>query len=1090
MGFQGYIRYPTIFGDAVVFTAEDDLWRVGAEGGRAERLTAGVAEASNAHFAPDGAHIAFTGRDEGPTETYVMPADGGSATRLTYQGARSAVVGWRPDGSAILYAGAGQQASLRFTVLFAVSPEGGEPEQLPYGIAHSIAFGPHGAVALGRNTADPARWKRYRGGTAGYLWVDASGSGDFKRLPDFNTNIGRPCWVGERIYFVSDHEGIGNVYSFLPTGEDLRRHTNQTEFYARGLATDGKRLVYHAGGDLYLLDPDATEGRRLHVELTGTRTHRARKFVPAGQYLDSFAPHPEGHALAVTTRGKAFTFGNWDGSVLQHGAADGTRYRLLTWLHGGKRLAAIADDGTEPRLAVLTADGSDPDRVLDGVDVGTALELRASPTAEQVALVNHRNEVMLVDVAAGTARVLDRSAFARSETSPLEALHEMRGIAWSPDGRWLAYTFAISASQTAIKVAEVATGATQQMTKPVLHDFNPAFDPGGKYLYFISARDFDPVAEQLQMDWGFPRGIRPYLVTLRRDLASPFVPVPEPPKSAAAEQLEKAEGEEKTAAPAPVAIDFEDIATRIVAFPVPEGRYGRVQGTDEGIVFSSFPVEGTRNKDWRSQTPEANGALEGYHFESYKHERLIDGISDFEVTPNGKTLVYRAADRLRVLKAGEKPKGQEQAEGEAAQKPGRESGWVEFDRVKVAVMPAAEWRQMLGEAWRLQREQFHSPRITVAGWERVRERYAPLVDRIGSRADLSDLFWEMQGELGSSHAYELGGEYRPHPEYNQGFLGVDWRVDPASGRYAIARIVRGDPWDQEATSPLLAPGVNAGVGDAILAVDGQRVTPERGPQQLLVNRAGVQVALLIQPAGGGQSRNITVRTLKSENAARYRDWVEANRQKVRAATGGRVGYLHIPDMGENGFAEFHRQYLAEYDQDALIVDVRWNGGGIVSSLLLEKLMRPRLGYSYPRYGASAPYFYDSPRGPLVALTDENAGSDGDIFSHAFKMIGLGPLVGMRTWGGVVGIEPYLPLADGTVTTQPEFAFWFNDVGWGVENYGTDPTIEVPYPPQAYIAGADPQLERAIAEAQRLMAERSTATPTPERPPFRIYPIQE
>jgi tricorn protease len=1088
---QGYIRFPTIHGDHIVFTAEDDLWSVSASGGRAERLTAGVAEATHARFSSDGQLLAFAGREEGPAEVYVMPAAGGEARRLTFQGGNAAILGWRAaadaapagwraDGSAILYVSPAGQPSPRMRVLQQISPSGGEPSTLPYGPAHSIAFGPRGALVLGRNTADPARWKRYRGGTAGYFWIDPTGDGEFRRLIDLRGNLASPCWVGDRIYFISDHEGTGSVYSCLPSGEDLRRHTAPGEYYARWLSTDGRRLVYHAGGDLYLLEPDAQDGVRLEVTLPANRPQRARKFVPAGKYMDAWAPHPQGHSVALSTRGKVFGMGNWEGAVLQHGEADGPRYRLVRWLADGKRLVAL-HDGREARLVVLSADGSAPDRLLDRLDIGHVTQMRASPVGEQVLLRNHRLEIVLVDLAAETARVLDRSPYDRE--SDLRRTH---GLAWAPDGQWVAYSSRINGQQTVIKLCHIPTGDVHVVTEPVLYDVEPAFDPQGRYLYFIGARDFDPVTDYAQFEWSFPRIQRPYLIALRRDLRSPFTPEPEAPRAELEEKLEVVRQEDEQAEarrrqPAPVRVDLEGITERIVAFPVPAGRYGRVQGTAEGVVFTSFPLEGTLEEHQHPFVPEAKGTLEGYSFETHKQERLAEGISDFEVSLDGKTLLYRAGERLRSIKAGEKaPEGQSPEAG----KPGRESGWIDLGRVKVSVRPESEWRQMFGEAWRLQREQFWTADMGGVDWRRVYERYVPLLERVGSRAELSDLMWEMQGELGSSHAYEAGGEYRERPQYRQGFLGVDWRFEPSSGRYQIARIVRGDPWDAEARSPLLAPGTNVAGGDAVLAIDGQRVTPERGPQQLLVNQAGQEVQLLIAPADGSAQRTVTVRAIADEFPARYRDWVEAKRRAVREATGGRVGYLHVPDMMYRGFAEFHRSFLAEYDRDGLIVDVRWNSGGMVSGLLLEKLARRRIGYDFQRWGSPTPYFAESPRGPLVAVTDENAGSDGDIFSHVFKLLGLGPLIGKRTWGGVVGIDPYIPLADGTETTQPEFAFWFQDVGWGVENYGTDPTIEVDYPPQDYARGVDPQLDRAIAEALRLLAERDVATPTPGPRPDR------
>jgi tricorn protease len=964
---------------------------------------------------------------------------------------------------------------------------------LPFGVANAIAYGPGNALVLGRHIAEPALWKRYRGGTVGHLWVDSDGSRQFKRLPGFNTNVSSPCWIGDRIYFISDHEGIGNVYSCLPSGEDLQRHTSHEDYYARNLSTDGERLVYHAGGELYLLDsPSATAGRHLEVELTGTRTQRARKFVPASKYLDTWSLHPQGNWVALTARGKACTLGTFEGPVLQLGDPDTIRYRLLSWLADGQRLVGIADDGGEPRLVVFNSvTGTELPRVLEDLDIGTVAELRPSPVEDKVVLLNHRCEVLLVDLAAETLTVIDRSEYARSEVAS-----HVRGSAWSPDGRWIAYAYTIGRQQTAIKIYNVATGDSEQVTDPILHDTRPAFDPDGRYLYFLSAREFEPVTDNLHFGWSFPKGVRPYLVTLQRDLRSPFAPEPatitgsstaamtSDTSPAAAAQSEATSSSPPSAeANRPIVrIDFEGIRSRIVAFPVPEGRYGRVQGTQTGVVYSSFPVESARKEE---QGPGATGTLESYHFEQHKSERLVDDLSDFEVNSRGTMLIYRASDRLRVVKAGEKPP---HPEGEAQNKPGRESGWLDLDRVQVSVRPEAEWRQMFGEAWRLQREQFWNPDMSGIDWQAMYNRYFRLLDRIGSRSELSDLFWEMQGELGTSHAYEYGGEYRPRPQYRQGLLGADWRFESEEQRYIISHLVQGDAWNTEATSPLLAPGVNVQVGDALLAINGQPLSRELNPGHLLVNQADCEVELLIQPKDGGGRRTAVVRALGSEVPARYREWVEGNRRAVHEASGGKAGYIHIPDMGNDGFAEFHRSYLMEYDHEGLIVDVRWNGGGINSSLVLETLMRPRIGYSFQRWGKPEPYLFESRRGPMVALTDENAGSDGDMFCHAFKLLKLGPLIGKRTWGGVIGYNDFVfPLADGTVTTQPEFSGWFTDVGWGLENYGAEPTIEVDYPPQAYMAHEDPQLDRAITEVLRLMAERPSGAGEPGPRPDLAFP---
>ena len=1078
--FPGYVRFPTIAGETIVFTAEDDLWRINAAGGRAERLTAGVAAATHARFSPDGQQLAFVGRDEGPNEVYVMPAAGGLAERLTFQGGNPTIAGWRPDGSMILYASSSRQPSPRWRMLSAIAPSGGEPIALPYGIANAITFGPNGTVVLGRHLGEPANWKRYRGGTAGEFWIDSASNGEFRALLKMATNLASPCWVGDRLFFLSDHEGMGNVWSCTVTGEDLRRHTQQKEYYARGLTTDGKRLVFHAGGDLFVIDPASNNVAQVVVDLPSSQQQRTRKFVPAGQLLDNAALSPDGKAVALTTRGKAFSMSNWEGAVIQHGERDGVRYRNIAWLADGKRLVGTADDGTAQRLAVFSADGALPPKVLDQLDIGHVRELRAAPVGESVLILNHRSDILLVDLATETLRVLDHSDFGRGEDMVV-----MDGIAWAPDAAWVAYAFGINKQQTAIKICRIETGETFQVTEPVRRDSRPAFDPAGRYLYFLSGRTFDPVQDNLHFDFSFPKGIKPYLITLRKDLPSPFVPSVKAEEKKEEEkditETDKADGpviKEKDEAPKPVQVDLDGITNRILAFPVGEGLYDRVQGTKDGAIFSYHSVTGTRNVDWTAVMAPAHQSVDYYSFDTWKVERLIDAASDFAITADGKTLLYQAMERLRVMKAGDKTPPPE--------KSGRESGWLDLSRVKVALRLEAEWRQMFDEAWRLQREQFWVADMGGVDWQRMHDRYAPLLARITTRGELSDVIWELQGELGSSHAYEIGGEYRPHPNYRQGYLGVDWQFEAATGAYTITRIVRGDPWDRDATSPLLTPGVNISVGDAVVAINGQAVSATQGPQQLLVNLAKQEVQLVIRPADNGELRTVTVRALPQEYDVRYRDWVEGNRAKVHAATDGRVGYVHIPDMGADGFAEFHRSYLAEYDRDGLIVDVRWNGGGNVSGLVLEKLARRRLGYSFQRWGTPTPYFQESPRGPLVALTDENAGSDGDIFSHAFKMLNLGPLVGKRTWGGVVGISPETALADGTLTTQPEFSFWFNDVGWGVENYGTDPTIEVDFPPQAYAQGTDPQLERAIAEAQHLLVDRSAPNPQPNERPHRGF----
>ena len=1056
---QGYYRHPTLFKDRVVFVCEDNLWTVPAPGGVARQLTSNPGRVSTPAFSPDGTLLAFSGRDEGTNDVYVMPSEGGEAKRLTYSGAQ--VTGWTPEGDIVYFSSTGQAFGSQ-NYLYALSPKGGEAARLPTGPAVSLSYGPDGRRVIGRNTRDLARWKRYRGGTAGELWVDTKGSGDWQELIDLGANAAAPLWLGERIYFVSDHEGTGNLYSCTPSGEDLQRHTQHDDFYVRYPATDGKRIVYHAGAELYLFEPSSNAPQQIPITFHSSRPERKRKFVPAARYLQGYALHPEGKSVALSTRGKVYSLNTWEGAAVRHGEADAARYYGATYLHDGKRIALVSDAGGEDALEVHplpNATENDEKVRLESLNIGRPYRIVASPTKDELAIANHRNELLVVDLEIQEMRVLDRSPF-----------YSIRGIAWSPDGRWLAYGLHTTAQTCVLKLCQVETGETHRVTKPVLWDGNPAFDPTGKYLYFISYRTFNPVYDNLHFDLGFPKGGKPYLITLQADTPSPFLLSEEDE-----EKGESKKGKEKKESrePEPVEIDLEGIQNRIVAFPVSEGLYAKVVGLKGKVLFSSYPVEGALDRNFFSSgAPPAKGKLELYDFAKQKRETLVDGVTSFEVSQDASTLIYRAGNRLRVLKAGEKPPK------DAEDKPGRKSGWLDLKRVKVSVTPHAEWTQMLRETWRRQRDHFWTEDMSGIDWQGIYERYLPLVDRVATRSEVSDLLWEMQGELGTSHAYEFGGDYRPEPAYHQGFLGADLLYDEETDSYAVEHIVRGDPWDERASSPLRRPGLNVREGERIVAVGGQRVSRELPPAALLVNQAENEVLLTLASADDDSERSVTVKTLRDERPARYRDWVEKNRAKVHAATDGRIGYLHIPDMGARGYAEFHRGLLTEANRTGLVIDVRYNGGGHVSPLLLEKLARERRGYSVSRWGTPHPHPDLTFDGPLVALTNEFAGSDGDIFSHGFKMMDLGPLVGKRTWGGVIGITRAEPLSDGSITTQPEYAFWFDDVGWQVENYGTDPTIEVDIRPQDAAEGKDPQLERAIEEALRLLE-----TAPPEKPNF-------
>ena len=1069
---QGYYRQPTIAGDRIVFVCEDDLWNVSAAGGAAARLTVTPGTCSTPRLSPDGAWIAFMADDEGSPELYRMPAAGGKSERLTYLGGTmGSVSGWSGDGNRIVFVSNRHAWYERETRAFAIEP-GGQPAELALGHCKALSFGPNGGLVLGRNADDPARWKRYRGGTAGELWIDADASGRFERLISVDGNPVWPMWIGERIYFLSDHEGIGNLYSCTTSGADLQRHTNETEYYARFPSTDGKRIVYTAGADLRIFDVASATTATISVSTASAAPQTARRFVHASEDFEHFAPHPDGTGLALVSRGQPFTMPYWEEAVIHHGSGSAARYRLTEWLCDGKRFACVTDRNGFEQIEIHDAAASVPPRVLTKSDIGRVTELQCSPAGDWIAVANHRHELLLIDAEGGAEpRIVDKSLANR-----------ITDLAFSADGRFLAYVWWPSTDTSILRVCKVKSAKTYDVTPALRTDASPAWDPDGKYLYFLSTRDFHPVYDALQFDLSFPQAQRPFVVTLRADVPSPFLPKPRPLHRD--HDRHDDDAAKKHDKPVRVEIDFEGITGRVLGFPVDEGQFDQIVATKNRVLFTRFEVRGLKpvGKSWDDE--DDAGTLLAYDFEQQRAATFAHDVSEIRLAADHRTLLYRSHDRLRAIDAqGDLP--EEGDDQKPAQDIGRKTGWIDLERVGVEVTPRDEWAQMYREAWRLQREQFWTADMSDVDWNRVLERYARVLPRVRTRLELSDLIWEMQGELGTSHAYEYGGDVRVPPHYAQGFLGADLSWDPREGGYRIDRIYRGDSWNREIDSPLADPGTNINPGDIILAIGGKRLSASYTPDQALVNAAGRDVTLSVEGKKGDE-RRVVVKTLENERGLRYRAWVEANRALVHEATKGDVGYVHIPDMGPWGFSEFHRGFLSEFDRKGLIVDVRYNRGGHVSPLLLEKLARKRVGYDVSRYGPAQPYPPESVGGAIVALTNQFAGSDGDIFSHCFKLYGLGPLVGKRTWGGVIGINPYHRLVDGTITTQPEFSFWFVDVGFGVENYGTDPDHDVDIAPHDYHAGNDPQMELALRLIGAAMQDGTDPRPDlTQRPSLRL-----
>ncbi|TCO58428.1 S41 family peptidase [Actinocrispum wychmicini] len=1053
---DAYLRFPHVHGDLVTFVAEDDVWIAPLDGGRAWRLSADQVPVSRPRISPDGAHVAWTSTRDVEPEVHVAPVDGGPSRRLTYWGAvRTATAGWTPDGEVVAVSSVGQ-AQPRRTWAYAV-PLTGTARRLPFGRVGDVAFGPDGAVLLGsRVTVDPAWWKRYRGGTAGRLWVDPTGAGEFTRiLSDVDASLVSPMWVGDRIAFLSDQDGVGSLYSCLPDGSDLRRHTSH-EFYARNATTDGTRVVYHSAGDIWLLDSLDAEPRQLQVKLGGPRTSRQPYPISARWSLGDAAPDHTGRASAVEVRGTVHWLTHRDGPARALGVEPGVRARFPQVLGTTDHVVWVTDVDGEDALEVVPVAGGAPRRFGSG-QLGRVMEVVAAPDGRHVGLATHDGRVLLVEVEAGEIRTV-------AETPD----GDPTGLQFSPDSGWLAWSHPGPVPLRQIRMADTTSLSVVDVTPLRFDDHEPVFTADGKYLAFLSARSFDPHYDVHVFDMYFAGGSRPYLVPLSATTPSPFAPQSQGRPFTESDDDKESDEEETTPR---VAVDVEGLAERVVPFPVAAARYSSMYPAKGGVLWMTRPLSGELGHDLaESDDSPPRPALERFDFEKRRTEILVDGLDEFWVSGDGKRIVVHDGRSLRVLPSEHK-----------ADDDSPDNVDVDLSRIRVTVDPSAEWLQAYDEAGRLMRDNFWRSDMGGVDWAGQLARYRVLVPRVGCYDDLVDVLWEVQGELGTSHAYVNEVPDSPDSRVRVGLLGADIAPDDA-GVWRVDHILPAETSDPEARSPLRAPGVGVRAGDSILAVDGRPVGVD-GPSPLLAGSAGKPVELTIGPAAGGEPRRVVVVPLLDDMPLRYQAWVADRRAHVHAESAGRVGYLHVPDMVAAGWAQLHRDLRLEMRREALVVDVRENRGGHLSQLVVEKLARKVIGWQTSRNGYPAEsYPQDAPRGPIVAVVDEFSGSDGDIVTAAVKALGLGPVVGMRTWGGVIGIDSRFHLVDGTVVTQPKYATWLRGPGWDVENHGVDPDVEVPTTPQDYAAGRDPQLDTAIRMALTALETNPAVTP-PEIPPL-------
>jgi tricorn protease len=1086
---NSYLRFPHLAGNLLTFVAENDVWLAPVDaavrgGARAWRLTSDRTPATSPRLNPSGTHVAWTAAREGARESYAVEVDGGPIRRLTYWGTDgygdSGVRGWLSD-TEVLVTGL-HRHHFGMHVWPSAVPLDGPPRELPYGSAEDVCVSPEGAVLVGSSIfREPAKWKRYGGGTGGKIWYSPDGTRYERILAEVGNHLVGPMWVSGRVVFTSDHEGAGAVYSALPDGTDVRRHTDHGPYYARNATTDGTRVVYQCAGDLWLLESLDAEPVELDVRLGAVRSGRAPFPVSAKTFLGDFKLCKTGRIVAAEVRGTAHWLPVDQGPARALLDRPGVRARIPLILPGTSTVVCASDSDGEDGIDIIPADGGETRRILSG-QLGRVLELAASPDAKTLAVASDDGRLLTVDIESGSAAELSRSAN-----------DEVDGLTFSPDSALLAWTegWISESGARQIRLARLADREVVDVTPPRFDDQDPVFTLDGKYLAFLSNRTFDPVYDAQLFDLGFLPGVRPYLVTLAADTPSPFAPElnGRPTKPEEKDKTkDKGKGSKKVGngadgadgagsgagkedadtdadAVEPVRLDLEGLAARIVPFPVQAGNYRSLSAADGAVLWLDVPRTGVIGESLVGAEDHPKPALVRYDLAKRKLSTLVDALDGYAVSGDGGRIAYRT-DGALVVKAAD-AKGEEDAIT------------VDLDRIRVTVDPVAEWRQMYDEYWRLMRDNFWRADMGGVDWGEIHARYLPTALRAGSPDDLRDVLWEVGAELHTSHAYVATPYRERHRDSarGQGHLGADLARDE-DGTWRIVRIVPGETSVAAGRSPLEAPGVAAKAGDAIVAVDGRAVDAASGPAALLVGKADQPVELTLRREGE-QDRRVAVVPLPNEYTLRYHDLIRTRRATVHELSGGRLGYLHVPDMMSEGWAEYHRDLHTELNREGLIFDLRENAGGHTSQLVIEKLTRKVIGWELSRRAEPLRYPTDAPRGPMVALTDGHAGSDGDIATNAFKRYGLGPVVGTRTWGGVIGIDGRYSLVDGTSVTQPKYSNWYDNVGWGIENYGVDPDIEIPYAPHDYAAGHDPQLTEGV----RLALETLERTPALRPPPL-------
>ncbi len=1063
------LQRPAVSATQVAFSYAGDLWVVDRAGGDARRLTAGVGLESYPVFSPDGQLLAFAGEYEGNLDVYVVPASGGVPKRLTHHPDPDVPVGWTPDGKAILFRSP-RNSYARFLRLYSVPVGGGQPTELPLPMAEEGSLSPDGKriayVPLSNKPQFPGSFRpvrHYRGGTASAVWVADLADSSITKVPRQDSNDFNPMWVGDRVYFLSDRDGPTTLFAYDPASKKVRRVLGPEPEDIKSASACRDAIVYDRFGTLHLFDLKSEKSRPIPVRVAADLPGVRPKVEKVAKNIQKARLSPSGARALFEAHGEILTVPAEKGDVRNLTNTTGAAERDPSWSPDGKRVAYLSDEAGEYELHVRAADGRGP---VKKYRLGDAPSFYYNPTwspdGQRIAYQDKRLNVWFIDLDSGKSSKVD--------TAPYDEDWPSGAPAWSPDGKWLAYTRPLKNYLSAVFLYSVASAKPHRVTDGMSDARHVAFDKGGKYLFFTASTDIGPsVGSGMSiLNRGVTRSA--YVVVLSKDDPSPLAPESDDEKAKPADKDKKGKEKKDAEKELPkVKIDLEDLDQRTLALPPPARNY---QGLLPGKAGSFFLLEGPALVGLDENPIEPGPpplTVRRFDLAKRKTEQIIDGVTRVAVSDDGEKLLYKKGDGWFLVKA------------EAPAKAGE--GALKLDGLEVPVDPRAEWRQIYREVLRIQRDFLYDPHFHGYDLQGAWAKHARYLDGLGSRHELNYLLDDLLAGLSLQHVYLFGGDVPKVESRKCGLLGADYHAE--KGRHRITRVYRGESWNPGLRAPLTQPGAGVKEGEYLLAVNGKELRADDEVYRPFEGTDGKQVVLTVGPTPDGKgSREVTVVPVGSERALRNLAWVDANRRTVDKLTGGRVAYVYLPDTYVQGYTRFNRYFFAQAGRDGVIVDERFNGGGLLADHVIDYLRQPVRNYVATREGADQALPNSAITGPKVMLINEQAGSGGDYLPYAFRQAGLGPLVGKRTWGGLVGIGGYPPLIDGGLVTAPRWGIWFPNGRWDVENRGVAPDVEVEFDPKAARQGKDPQLEKAVeivlAELKKYPVKR------PQRPPFPDY----